>query len=125
VQARRDDDFFWKGVDQGRLLAQRCSQCETLRHPPAPMCARCQSVAWEPAELSGRGKVYSWLISKHPTEPDSAPRTVVLVDLEEGLRLVSNIVDGETVEIGDPVRVTFGEVGGAKLPLFTRKGAGQ
>lgn len=124
MQARRDDDFFWKGVDQSKLLAQCCSQCETLRHPPAPMCACCQSVAWEARELSGRGKVYSWLISKHPTKADVAPRTVVLVDLEEGLRLVSNIVAGESVRIGDPVRITFGEVDGAKLPMFTRKGAG-
>ena len=122
MQPKRDDDFFWQGVDQDKLLAQSCLQCGTLRHPPAPMCASCQSVAWEPRELSGRGKVYSWLISKHPTEPDAAPRTVVLVDLDEGLRLVSNMVAGESVEIGDPVQLTFGEVRGSKLPLFTRKG---
>jgi uncharacterized OB-fold protein len=89
------------------------------------MCACCQSVAWEPRDLSGSGKVYSWLISKHPSKPDAAPRTVVLVDLDEGLRLVSNIVDGESVEIGDSVSLTFGEVHGSKLPMFTRKRAGR
>lgn len=125
MRPKRDDDFFWEGVDQGKLLAQSCSQCGTMRHPPAPMCASCQSVAWEAKELSGRGKVYSWLVSKHPSKPDAAPRTVVLVDLDEGLRLVSNMVDGESVEIGDPVRLTFGEVRGARLPLFTRNGADQ
>jgi uncharacterized protein len=123
VQPKQDDDFFWEGVDQGKLLAQSCLQCGTLRHPPAPMCARCQSVAWEPRELSGRGKVRSWLISKHPSKADAMPRTVVLVDLDEGLRLVSNIVAGESVEIGDPVSLTFGEVHGARFPMFTRKGA--
>jgi uncharacterized OB-fold protein len=125
MQPKRDDDFFWEGVDQGRLLAQRCSQCGTLRHPPAPMCGDCQSVAWEANELSGRGTVYSWLVSKHPSRPDAAPRTVVLVDLDEGLRLVSNIVEGESVEIGDPVSLTFGEARGVRLPMFTRRGAGR
>jgi uncharacterized OB-fold protein len=125
VHPKRDDDFFWEGVDRGELLAQSCSQCGTLRHPPAPMCASCQHLKWEPRALSGRGTVFSWLVSKHPTKPDAAPRTVALVDLEEGLRLVSNLVEGETVEIGDAVSLTFGETRGARIPMFTRKGAGQ
>ena len=125
MQPKRDDDFFWEGVDRGELLAQSCSQCGTLRHPPAPMCALCQCLTWEPKTLSGRGTIFSWLVSKHPTKPDAAPRTVVLVDLEEGLRLVSNLVEDESVAIGDAVTLTFGETRGAKIPLFTRKVAGR
>ena len=125
MSPKRDDDFFWEGVDQGKLLIQRCSQCGTLRHPPAPMCGSCQSLAWRPEPLSGRGVVYSWLISKHPTMPDATPRTVLLIELEEGVKLVSNLVEGETVEIGDPVQLTFGEVQGQRLPLFRRAEAGQ
>src|ERR1700704_5106076 len=103
----RDEDFFWEGVDQGKLLAQRCGECGTVRHPPAPMCARCQSVKWTSETLSGRGRVYAWLISKHPSLPDSAPRTAALIDLDEGIRMVSNIVDGGSVEIGAPVELVF------------------
>jgi hypothetical protein len=82
------------------------------------MCAHCQSLNWKTRELSGRGKVFSWLVSKHPTEPDAAPRTVVLLDLEEGTRLIANMVPGETVKIGDLVTISIGEINGKRLPLF-------
>jgi uncharacterized protein len=88
-----DDAFFWGGVAERRLLIQRCTECGTLRHPPAPMCGGCGSLEWHPHELSGRGVVYSWIESHHPNRPDEAPRIVVLVALEEGVRLVSNLVD--------------------------------
>jgi uncharacterized protein len=117
MQPKRDDDFFWEGIDSGKLLAQVCADCGTMRHPPAPMCAHCQSVKWVSRELSGRGKIYSWLVSKHPTEPDAAPRTVVLVDLEEGTRLIANMMPGETAAIGDAVTITFGEINGLTLRL--------
>jgi uncharacterized OB-fold protein len=120
MQPLKDDDFFWEGVDQGELLVQACENCNTLRHPPAPMCGTCQSVHWSPSKLSGHGTVYTWLVSKHPTEPDRDPRTVVLIDLEEGLRFVSNLVDGEDVEVGAKVELTFGEVKGVRLPLFKK-----
>lgn len=114
----RDEDFFWAGVDEGRLVAQKCTGCGTLRHPPSPMCANCQSLDWEAQPLSGRGRIFSWLISKHPTEPDAAPRTVILVDLEEGPRLVSNLQGEGVPEIGAPVELFFADVGGARLPQF-------
>jgi uncharacterized protein len=121
--ATRDHDFFWEGVDQGKLLVQCCSQCAAKRHPPAPMCGDCQSLEWTAQPLSGRGTVFSWLISKHPTRPDEEPRVVVLVDLEEGTRLVANMVPGESAEIGDAVTVTFGDYKGARLPMFTKETA--
>jgi uncharacterized OB-fold protein len=114
----RDEDFFWEGVDQGRLLAQKCANCGTLRHPPAPMCSECQSLEWKAQELSGRGTIYSWLISKHPTQPDASPRTVVLVALEEGIRFVSNLAAGEKADIGKPVELYFDTVNGTRLPQF-------
>jgi uncharacterized OB-fold protein len=120
MSAKREDDFFWAGVDQGRLLAQICSECKTIRHPPAPMCAHCQSLDWEPKELSGRGTVHTWLMSRHPTQPDASPRIVLLVDLEEGVRVISNLVDCERVEIGDKVSLLFREIQGARLPFFAK-----
>ena len=115
---KRDQDFFWEGVDRGKLLAQRCDDCGTLRHPPAPMCAQCQSLKWSQQELSGEGTVFSWLISKHPNDESIPSRTVLLVQLKEGLRLVSNLVEAETTEIGAPVELAIGDMLGLKLPLF-------
>lgn len=114
----RDDDFFWEGIDHGKLLAQKCRSCGKMRNPPTPMCAQCQSLEWSPQPLSGFGTVYAWLISKHPTRSDASPRTVILVELVEGLRLVSNLEGGGPAEIGMPVELVFGEVDGAILPQF-------
>ena len=114
-----DDEFFWAGVHEGRLLAQRCTACQRLRHPPLPMCPRCRSLAWEPAELSGRGRVYSWILSHHPSEPDAEPRVVVLVELDEGLRIVSNLRGPPAdAAIDLAVEVVFEETDGVTLPQF-------
>ena len=113
-----DNRFFWEGVREGRLLIQRCTSCGALRQPPGPMCPHCQSLSWEAVEASGRGTIYSWVVSRHPTEPDAEPRTVVLVDLEEGVRLVSNLVGGGTPTNDAPVTVSFAEVDGVPLHQF-------
>lgn len=121
--ATQDHDFFWDGVDQDKLLVQCCSQCQAMRHPPAPMCGHCQSLEWHAAPLSGKGTVFSWLISKHPTKPDEEPRIVVLADMAEGTRLVANMAPGEEAAIGDPVTVIFADYKGNRLPFFTKEAA--
>jgi len=117
-----DDDnrFFWDGVREGRLRIQRCASCATLRHPPGPMCPRCHSLEWDTVESRGRGTVYSWVLSHHPTEPDAEPRIVVLVDLEEGVRLVANLqgLPWADVTNGMAVEAFFADVGGVLLPQF-------
>jgi succinate dehydrogenase/fumarate reductase flavoprotein subunit/uncharacterized OB-fold protein len=106
-----DTAFFWEALDEGRLTAQRCSSCSALRHPPGPACPRCHSLAWEVAELSGRGTVYSFIVQHHPLPPGfTQPAVVGLIELEEGLRMVSNILAApEAITIGDPVEVVFVE----------------
>jgi len=116
-----DDAFFWDGVAERRLLIQRCTACGGLRHPPAPMCGDCASLEWAPQEMSGRGVVYSWIESHHPNRPDEPPRIVVLVELAEGVRLVSNLVDvphdGPYEDL--PVQVDFrSRDDGVLLPCF-------
>src|SRR3954470_13202687 len=83
----RDDQFFWVAAAEGRLVIQRCADCGTLRHPPAPMCGTCGSLEWDTAESAGRGRIVSWISSLHPNRPDDAPRIVILVQLEDGTRL--------------------------------------
>jgi uncharacterized OB-fold protein len=116
----RDDEYFWTGVAEDRLLVRRCAECAYLQHPPTPMCPKCGSVQWEVQELAGRGFVYSWILSRHPTEPGDSPRIVALIELDEGMRLVSNLqgIDPADVRNGMQVEVGFDEIDGVKLPQF-------
>jgi uncharacterized OB-fold protein len=115
-----DDQYFWDGVDEGKLLVRACANCARLQHPPSPMCPTCGSVDWTVQQLSGRATVHSWIVSRHPTQADDAPRIVVLLDLEEGLRLVSNLqgVDVDGVRNGMAVEAMFVDVDGVRLPQF-------
>ena len=89
-----DAAFFWEGVARGELLGQRCADCSRLVHPPRPMCPSCHSLKRETVRLSGRGKVYSWVIPRHPAPLGFAESPIVaLIELEEGIRLVSNVIE--------------------------------
>ena len=117
-----DTQFFWDGCKDGRLLIQRCDGCGTLRHPPRPMCPQCHSLEWTAIEASGRGTVYSFVMPRHPAMPFLDDDYIVaLIELEEGTRLVSNLVDvaPENAAIGMPVRVRFDAFDGdVVLPMF-------
>jgi uncharacterized OB-fold protein len=105
-----DNRFFWDGVARGELLIQRCTGCGRLRHPPRPMCPQCRSLEWDTLRSSGRGAVYSYVIPHHPPVPPfTYPHVVGLIELEEGTRLVSNVIDIDPAEvrIGMPVEVCF------------------
>ena len=118
--ADKDDEYFWDGVARGELLIQRCAECQTLRHPPVPMCGDCHSVAWDTVAAAGTGSVHSWIVSHHPTEADEHPRIVVLVELDEGLRFVSNLVDTPVEHVRNEMRVSlcFRTYDGVTLPQF-------
>ncbi|MBI2887590.1 MAG: Zn-ribbon domain-containing OB-fold protein [Chloroflexi bacterium] len=119
---------FWKGCQAGQLLLQRCAACGALRYPPRPMCPQCTSkeTGWVPA--SGRGTVYSYTVTHqalHPSLADKVPHLVILVELEEGVRITSNIVDcpPDQVRIGMPVEVVFHQVNPElTLPKFRPAG---
>jgi uncharacterized OB-fold protein len=116
----RDDEYFWTGVGEDRLLVRCCATCAHLQHPPVPMCPKCGSVTWDVRQLAGRGFVYSWIVSRHPARPEDAPRIVALIELDEGLRLVSNLtgIDPAGVRNGMRVEVEFSDVDGVRLPQF-------
>jgi hypothetical protein len=88
------------------------------------MCPACGSLEWDVQELSGRGNLHSWIVSRHPSEPDDMARIVALVELDEGVRLVSNLVgiDAADVENGLLLEVVFAEVDGIVLPQFRPAG---
>jgi uncharacterized OB-fold protein/acyl dehydratase len=117
-----DNRFFWEGVEQGELRIQRCNACHRLQHPPGPMCAGCHALDLGFQRSQGRGAVYSFVYAHHPAIPPfEVPNLIVLVELEEGTRIVSNLVGAarEEVRIGMPVVVEFAEVEpGRLLPRF-------
>ena len=106
----RDTEFFWAGLKDHKLLIQRCTDCQTLRVPPRPMCGSCQSLNWEAVESTGRGTVYSYVMPKYPPMPFlEYPYVVALIELDEGVRIVSNLchIDPEAIENGMPVEVFY------------------
>lgn len=122
----RDTRFFWEGVAEGKLLIQRCSGCQALRHPPGPMCPHCGDLAWDSVEASGRGVVYSFVVAHHPPIPPfDYPHPIALVELEEGTRFVADLVGIEPgdVAIGMPVELEFHAPDGEQqLPCFRPTG---
>ena len=103
----RDDQFFWDGLREHKLLFQQCSDCGTVRHPIEPMCGNCGSLEWGTMESSGHGTVYTWILSHHPNNDDDIPpRLVVLVNLDEGIRLVSNLVGIDRDDMTNDIEVT-------------------
>ena len=114
------NQWFWEGVARHELLVQRCASCATLRYPSTPMCAHCQSLEWEAQPVAGRGTVHTWIVSHHPNDNDETGRIVVLVHLEEGLRMVSNVVDADPAELDHelPLQLTFRTYGDVTLPQF-------
>ena len=117
-----DNAWWWEGVERGELLIQKCSACGALRHPPRPMCGTCQSVAWETICAKGRGHIYSHTVLHHPKFPGyEYPLVCALIELEEGPRLVSNVVgcDPDDVHVGMAVQLSIEKVDeGLKMPLF-------
>ena len=105
-----DNRFFFEAALEHRLLVQRCSACQTLRHPPQPRCDKCGSYEWDALESSGRGVVYSFVVNHYPQVPAfDYPLPIGLIELEEGTRLVAQIVDCpiEEITVGMPVEVTW------------------
>ena len=107
-----DTAFFWDGLKEHRLLIQRCASCGLLRHPPRPMCPACNSLDWDTVESSGRGTVHSFVMPQHPKFPFmDYPYIVALIDLAEGVRIISNLIDIDPDDalIDMPVEVCFTE----------------
>jgi uncharacterized OB-fold protein len=92
----RDNAFFAEGLRAGVVLIQRCAGCGLLRNPPRPMCPACGSFEWDTVKASGRGQIYSYAVHWYPPLPGIAtPSRIVLVALEEGVRMVGNLIDAD------------------------------
>ncbi len=117
-----DNAWWWEQADEGRLTIQRCQSCQTLRHPPRPMCSECRSMDWDFIESGGRGTVASFTVLHHPQFPGyEYPLVIILVDLEEGTRITSQLhgCDRAGVTFGMTVQAYIHEdADGFKIPMF-------
>ncbi|MFC8954615.1 bifunctional MaoC family dehydratase N-terminal/OB-fold nucleic acid binding domain-containing protein [Streptomyces sp. NPDC057101] len=122
----RDNAGFWDGVAAHRLLIQRCGDCAALRFPWLPGCADCGSREWDTVEASGAGTVFSYVVMHHPPFPAFIPPYAVgLIELAEGVRMISDVVGvpHDEVRIGMPVRLEFLRVDEElELPVFRAGG---
>ena len=103
---------FWDAAREGQLLIKRCADCGAAHFYPRPFCPRCWStrVSWEPA--SGRAELYTWSVVHHNDLPpfrDRLPYVAAVVDLAEGPRVMTTVVDCDPDElaIGMDLRVDF------------------
>jgi uncharacterized protein len=106
---------FWEATARGELVAQQCSVCGLIRYPINPRCTNCLSPLFEWAQLSGEGTVFSTIVYHHVFNPafrDDVPYNVSVIQLDEGIRMWSNVTDvpPESVKVGDRVKVWFDEV---------------
>ena len=121
-----DNAWWWEMASEGKLGIQRCLGCQVLRHPPRPMCGECHSMEWDTIASSGKGTISSYTVLRHPQFPGyEYPLVIVLVDLEEGTRVTSQLVDCEPqdVDFGLAVEMQIHEdPDGFKLPVFKLTG---
>lgn len=120
----RDTAFFWDGTDIGELRIQTCNACGHLRFPPGPACPDCGALDRAHLVASGRGTVFSYVVHRHPPVPGrELPILIGLIDLEEGVRMVGELVglEPEDVTIGMPVRVDYRRIDDdLTLPIWRR-----
>jgi uncharacterized OB-fold protein len=122
-----ETQHFWDGTAAGELLLQRCRLCDSTYFPPQPFCPECASDDVEIVRASGRAFLYSYVITRRAAPGFEAPYVIAEVELEEGPRLLSNLVDvapePEQLPLDLPLEVTFESFGEVTLPLFRPRGS--
>lgn len=105
---------FWEATGQGRLVIQRCTNCQEYVWTPQLACRRCLTETLEWSPVSGRGVVYTYVVMHRAATPAfKAPYAIVVVELQEGVRILSDMIDVDVadVEIDMPVEVAFENAG--------------
>lgn len=130
-KATPETQEFWDGTRAGELRIQRCldPQCRHVYFPPRPFCPKCASPDVEWFRASGRATLYSYVINHRPAPgfEEDAPYAIAVVQLEEGPRMMTNLVDveqtPEALQLDMPLEVTFEKVNDEiSLPKFRPAG---
>lgn len=115
---------FWEGASEGSFKIQECNDCGFTYYYPRAQCPECwsENVVWK--EAKGTGEIYTYSIAQDMNgwSSEFLPLILAYVELEEGPRVMSNIVDADPdqIGVGDPVEVTFVETndGDIAIPVF-------
>jgi uncharacterized OB-fold protein len=122
----KDTAPYWEHMREHRLHIQKCASCGKLRMYPRPMCDACYSLESEWVPASGKGKVYSWCVVYQPVHPafkDELPFAIVEVELDEGVRIRSTVIDvaPDQLAVGMPLEIVYDDVSDSvTLPKFKR-----
>ncbi|GLV55683.1 hypothetical protein KDH_25270 [Dictyobacter sp. S3.2.2.5] len=123
LQQDSDSRPYWEGLAQGELRIQRCTGCSQAVFYPRSLCPHCHATTLEWIVASGRGHIYSYTVvhQAYGAFAASTPFVVALIELEEGVRMMSRLVDppGQHIQIGAAVQIVFQNVGDdLTLPYF-------
>jgi len=115
--------LFWEGAKAHKLLLPRCNACGKFWFPPSRRCVHCLSSDFAWTESEGQGRIYSFVVFHrvyHPAFESDVPYTVAIVELDEGPRLLANIVgtSPDDVRCDMRVRVVFEDRGDVTIPQF-------
>ena len=110
-----DSKPYWDAARRHELMMQKCQDCGRVYFPPSVSCNYCSSLNVEWVKLSGRGRLYTFAVANRgftPVWAEEVPYPVIMVELEEGPRLISSIVDCKTedLKLDMPVEVVFDDV---------------
>lgn len=109
---------YWEAAGRGKLVVRKCNSCGKVHHYPRTICPHCHSSDTAFVEASGRGEIYSYSVTRQA----NPPYVIAYVTLEEGVTMLTNIVDcdPEGLRIGQKVKVRFLDAGEElALPVFT------
>ncbi|HZP28902.1 MAG TPA: Zn-ribbon domain-containing OB-fold protein [Acidimicrobiia bacterium] len=117
-----ETQHFWDGTAAGELRLQRCRSCARTYFPPQPFCPACSSDDVEIVRASGHGSLSSYVITRLAAPGFDAPYVIALVELDEGPRMLTNLVgvdpDPESLPLDLPVEVVYETFGDVTLPRF-------
>lgn len=121
--ATPETQHFWDGTRRGELRLQRCDACTEVYFPPRPFCPKCLSRNVSVFLASGKATLYSYVINERPAPGFSAPYAIAVARLDEGVRMMTNIVDcpqtPEALQLDMRLEVVFEKQSeDITLPLF-------
>ena len=122
-QPTPETQHFWDGTREGELRLQRCDGCGKAYFPPRPFCSSCGSRKVSVFKASGKGTLWSYVIHHRPVPGFTPPYAIAVVQLAEGPRMMSNIVDcpqtPEALQLDMPLEVAFEkQTDAVTLPFF-------
>ena len=115
---------YWESLTEGALTYQKCNACEHAWLPPRTECPHCLAADWRWEKAAGGAKLISWVvyhIAYHPAFAKRLPYNVAVVELDEGPRLISNVIgvdDAETLVIDQRLRLIIEREGSTAVPRF-------